>query len=120
MPQAVTIKKRETASSASKIAPPPADPSSSDNRTASSDVHPAGRMRHGANEALPIVASTAASSTDDKINEGKRILRELLDSNPNDIDANWLVQLLDWGVALVSTDSPPSRFEKKQMAAKST
>ena len=67
--------KRETVSSASKSAPPPADPSSSDKRTASSDVHPAGRMRHGANEALHLVANTADFSTDDKINEGKRILK---------------------------------------------
>jgi hypothetical protein len=75
-------------------------------------------MRHGANEALPLVASTAASSTDDKINEGKRILNDLLASNPNNIDADWLRQMLDWGVALVST-IPPNRFEKKEMAAKS-
>ena len=85
---------RETVSSASKSAPPPADPSSFNNRTASSDVHPAGRMRHGANEALPLDASTATSSTDDKINEGKRILNDLLASNPNNIDADWLRQML--------------------------
>ena len=99
--------KRKTDSSASKCAPPPADPSSSDNRTASSDVLPAGF-------ALSFVASTAASSTDDKINEGKRILKELLDSNPNDIDVKWLGQLLEWGVALVSTDSPCSREDKRR------
>ena len=75
-------------------------------------------MRHGANEALPLIASTAASSTDDKISEGKRNLNDLLTSNPNHIDAEWLRQMLDWGVALVST-IPPNRFEKKEMAAKS-
>ena len=75
-------------------------------------------MRHGANEILHLVANTADFSTDDKINEGKRILNDLLASNPNNIDADWLRQMLDWGVALVST-IPPNRFEKKEMAATS-
>ena len=99
--------KRKTDSSASKCAPPPADPSSSDNRTASSDVLPAGF-------ALSFVASIAASSTDDKINEGTGILRELLDSNPNDIDVERMGKLLKWGVALVSTVSPCSKEQKRR------
>ena len=104
--------KRETVSSASKSAPPPADPCSSDKRAASNDVHPAGRLRQGATETLHLVANTADFYTDDKINEVKRILNDLLASNPNNIDADWLRQMLGWGVALVST-FPPNRFEKK-------
>ena len=46
-------------------------------------------------------------------------MRELLDSNPNDIDVKWIGQLLKWGVALVSTVSPCSREDKKEMSAKS-
>ena len=109
MPQAVARKKqkRETVSSASKSAPPPADLCSSDKRAASSDVLPAGF-------ALPFVASIAASSTDDKINEGTGKLRELLDSNPNDIDVERIGKLLKCGVALVSTVSPCSREEKRR------
>jgi hypothetical protein len=39
-------------------------------------------MRHGANEALHLVANTADFSTDDKSNEGKHILNDVLTSNP--------------------------------------
>ena len=78
------------------------------------------RSDDGANEASFLVASTADLSTDDKINEGMRILKYLLtpakpipNINFDADDVHLLRRMLDWGVALVGIDPPPKATSRK-------
>ena len=116
-PASSSASRRDIPETSESGASQPACLGGSKRRKTSSDVHPAGPMRHGANEASPPAASIADLSTDDKINEGKRILKDILTSNPDHDDADWLRQMLDWGVALVCS-VPPTRSEKRELGAK--